>query len=279
MNKSLLITGFLLIGIFSSLPVDAKLPEGMKPNAPSAGALGAQGEAIRALGNVDVIKCKTTGCNPLKKEIESLNDQIETFETLLSERIKKQKSDTYKDLKASGKVKQFKSLKKNICKLSEEIKKTPRGAVSPNPKRVALIDQREQKIMEFIELVPAFDSEWDVVSVMFDKRAKLNDQLLKEVEVMKNINGNQDQPDVEPVEAGYLENGDLVAWGIPSIPHIPTPRPKTTTSSSSSAPAQQKEITDAGYKALRSVETESGKVTDTEKDQFISELNSRVGSN
>src|SRR3989339_1014101 len=133
----LLIISLLFVGAFVVAPVDAKKlgsKDEASLTAPTAGVGGASGEAIRALGNVDVIKCKTTGCNPLKKEIESLNDQIETFETLLSERIKKQKSDTYKDLKASGKVKQFESLKKNICKLSEEIKKTPRGAVSPNPK-------------------------------------------------------------------------------------------------------------------------------------------------
>lgn len=264
----LLIMALLFVSVFVINPVEAKrvTSNDEAQRGSNTAGLGGLGEALRALKNPEVIRCKTGVCLTLKSKIEKINEKIDSSICSYSKSIEDF------NLKKTTLTKEEKN---KIDVLRKDVKKFK------NKNSAEYEKKREEMFAEFANLDPQKASAYSEIKTERQARIDLNDELLEKAKLMNSSDEpeNQDQPDVEPVEAGCLENGDLVAWGIPSIPHIPSPKPKTTSSSSSSTPAEQKEVTDAGYKALRSVETESGKVTDTEKDQFISELNSRVGSN
>ena len=266
-----LVITLLFVGAFVINPVEAK--RGGSGNetqlqSDTAGVQGNEGETLKAVKE--------------NKDIEAycLSDKADECKIKFKEIV-----DIYKDI-SKEKNNFCKSLKKGDFKGTGHDNEANK-LVGQRNNRDDLLKKKEikEKDAELVKKYPIACSlfvdslKQQSIIEKQERMEKMADSLAKEAQDYKN--GNQDQPDVEPVESGYLESGDLVAWGIPGIPYIPTPSPKAKTSSSSSTstPAQKQEISDEGYKSLRSIEMESEKVTEPEKDQFISELNSRVGSN
>lgn len=275
----LLIVSMLLVTTFVVNPAEAKrVKTEAQVQSDTAGVQGNEGETLKAVKE--------------NKDIEAycLSDKADECKIKFKEIV-----DIYKDISKE---------KNNYCK---SLKKGDFKGTGHNDEANKLVGQRNDrddllKKKEINDKEAELVKKYPIACSLFvdslkkqsiiekqEQMEKMADSLAKEAQDYKNGNcdkpdvepENQDQPDVEPVESGYLKNGELVAWGIPSIPHIPTPRPKTTTTttSSTSTPAQKQEISDEGYKSLRSIEMESEKVTEPEKDQFITELGSRVGSN
>lgn len=256
----LLIITILLVTTFVVSPVEAKrVTTEAQRQSDTAGVQGNEGDILKQVdADPNVFECRKsekTSCSEKYKTIIKLNGEIKKAKANYCNSLDK---NSFKGDPKNSDVKEIVKLQNKKDKLKDF----------------------ECKCSSFVDSISNLDL--DAVKAIVAKQTEMQDvadSLAKEAKAYKE--GNLDQPDVAPVEAGCLENGELLAWGIPSIPHIPAPKPKatTTSSSSTSAPAEQKEVSDEGYKSLRSVEIESEKVTEPEKDQFISELNSRVGSN
>ncbi|MGD9580012.1 MAG: hypothetical protein AB7V50_01450 [Vampirovibrionia bacterium] len=274
-KKSLLLALMILfVGISFINPVEAKRvtsKDESQLQSETAGVQGSQNEALRALSNPEVARCKSDVCVPLKAKIEALNADIEKSISSYCNSINSynlKKANLSKDEK-----KQLESLKKEV----ESLKKKNSEEFET---------KREELFEKFAQLDDKNASAFEGIKTNIQERVKLNDELLEAAQNMDSSfnNENEDQVDVELQKQSYLQNGELVAFGIPGIPHIPTPKINTSKSSNSSKssnassqPAQQP-VSDAGYNALRSVETASDKVTDSEKDQFLTELGSRSTS-
>ena len=94
--------------------------------------------------------------------------------------------------------------------------------------------------------------------------------------------GSQDETDIDDESSSYkydvnpvsysFSSGDLVAWGIPgvgvpSVPRVSAPKHEQKN-------VTEKKVSDESYNALRVVETESVKISDSDKDTFLMQLNS-----
>jgi hypothetical protein len=75
-----------------------------------------------------------------------------------------------------------------------------------------------------------------------------------------------------------LNNGDLIAWGGFGIPSIPKPRLKTKSSSKPQPAQAQQPVDDETYNALKSVEEQSSKISEAQKDEFLRKLNTQSAS-
>jgi hypothetical protein len=78
--------------------------------------------------------------------------------------------------------------------------------------------------------------------------------------------------DVIPDRNISLTSGDLLAWGIPYIPSVP----RVHTEPNQQKNIEERQVSDQTYQSLRSVENFSEKITDSDKDQFLMELNTRT---
>lgn len=155
---------------------------------------------------------------------------------------------------------------KNIVSLQKSVEGLKKAKAEDDPELKSQEEEMYKFDKLFVDLAKGNITEEQAKALM-DKPAQEDSSCPDE---------DLDQPDVPVSPQALLHSGDLVAWGIPSIPSIPRPASKSTSSSSSSTSAQSQPVNDAGYKAVRGMEQESEKVTDSEITQFLSDLSSRV---
>lgn len=160
-------------------------------------------------------------------------------------------------------IRKIKDLKKNVDGLKEE--------KAQNNEELKVLEARMSSFDKlFVDLAKGKVSEQEAKELM---QSPLPQEQEKNPDCSEE---NKTQVDVEPTPQAYLKHGDLIAWGIPRIPSIPRAKSNSSSSSSSSSSSQAKQVNDESYKAVRSMEQNSEKVTDSEVDQFLNELSSRA---
>jgi hypothetical protein len=270
----LLLVAFFAILMLSNLSAQAFDMGGDKamPGTATAGVAGAAEDKLLA-----ETKCPSTidGCRQIFRKQKNLYDDIrkdrETLQILKSMSSSECSSDLEKKVeKLQKKYENAKKDKKQ--KFREELTLNKKKLeLLNNPVDAATVNARiDEKLQEMKQVKEESDR-----LVKGEESAPVEEEKSTDGELL-----NFDQFDVTP-QNNLLNDGELVAWGIPrpGIPSIPKPKKNTSSSSSSSSStSSQKQVSDETYKALRSVEENSAKVTDSEKDQFLSELNQRAAT-
>ena len=226
--------------------------------APTAGLGGANEGNLKASGTV---------CPPRLKACWDIFEKMK--EVQLSVSTDQQKQKALQD--------QVNKNESKIAKLKKEISEKIAKNKDPKKKQKELEELLKQS--KDLETLNAQIAEKEKqISILEAQRVDLINGNKKEQEIEPVE--EEDQTDIEPEESGYLPNGELLAWGVPYVPSIPRPR-KTNSSSNSnnsnnSSSTTQAKPSDASYNALRSVEENSAKITDTDKNAFLNELDSRA---
>ena len=233
---------------------------------------------------------KAFNCGELLKSVDRDNktivEMIETrFKDLTS--LPDDLQPEYKNI-----LEEFNCLSKKIMKLAREKEIRAKLKEEYNGDYLKAKDdllEEQAKIIEKIDKINQTEEgkQWQqkIRSLVQDRDNLLkqvndmNERLKQKLEQLKEEESSSTLYDVEPAKSVSLADGDLIAWGIPYVPRIPVPRSRkhtSTSSSSSSTSSQQSQINDETYKALRMVEENSEKITDSEKTEFLNKLNARA---
>lgn len=241
MNKNLKLTLIItLLAIFT--PISGAWAEKIGGSSIGTQTGGASGQGIEGESNSASTICTTNECKDTKLEIRDIEKLIKKEEQKLGQKgleqeLIQQKIDTKK--------KEIESLQAKYNALAEEDRKR----------------KEEQKKNE---------------AENNNENINKGNETPSTPDCTDDATKNNDQMDVPPVNKSYLEPGDLVAWGIPFVPSIPIGGPKKSSQGTGEKNIQEVQSSDTGYQALRSVEQESEKITDADKDAFLAGLKTQT---
>lgn len=279
--KSVLLL-MLVLFTFNAVPGFAKKLTKASHQAPAAAGIagvgGASGSSLSVNSLLKEKLCLTDGCKELGKEMVGLVNLIEANEEKMFTAI-----DKIKD-------KDVKSLKKDYDKALE--------AIENNENDLNLAKDLEAAKTKLVELASQSSCYVNTFKTEVDSdRQKLKKLMDKYEEEYKNskkedsssTEGSEDdldfsdlqkssQYDVEPSQMISLKQGDLLAWGIPYVPSIPLPKPKAQPQAQSAVTQEvtaTPKVSDKTFQALDTIEVNSSKISEAQKDQFLSGLRSK----
>jgi len=276
--KLTLIIALIIMGIVINNVQAKKIGDNASGQADTAGLGGgvAAGMTSRSL-------CMTEECKAIRSQIIKISDTIEQYKIKVEQKNQeytkaKQNNGSIKlekqvnELKA--KLDEEKNKGKDITKLSEELdSKTEK--LNTALKEVKSFEEQlnalNQEIITKSTEMKNLNIKLDELSQQQPTDLNKNNPAEPNFNELDEKNENNDQNDVVPESKSYLKSGDLLAWGIPGIPSIPMGGPKHSEKN-----VQEKKSSDQGYQALRTVEQESEKITEADKDTFLNQLKTQI---
>lgn len=285
MNKKfksgmIIIMGALILGLTVS-PVSAKRGgDDSNLKGDSAGVAGSTGGNLKATG-----LCLSEDCKKIRNQINSISNTLNTYK---SEII-----DYQSQISKIKKEKNFNSTQKEIDKIKKDIE-SKKAQSKPIDNLESKLTLKQSDLQKLLDQIKENETKIETVNAKILDTEKQKQELENEYERVagqeKNGGINKDsikkdqmegtdkdtETDVEPEKSGYLKSGDLLAWGVPGIGIPSIPR---VTHEEKSKTVSDRQVSDETYNAVKSVEQESEKITDTDKDAFLMQLNMQAAQN
>lgn len=259
--KSTLISLLFVILLVSPAMAQKALPDAnIQPGIPGAGGVGDGDKA----GNIN--KENLSKIKEIKRKIDALEMSINKNTSEISSIEQKKTQDKLiKKLQ-----KEVKGLEKDLEAFTKKGKPISEIESKLSAKQSELDKAMSEYEVQITELKTKLNCDKEKKQELEEEIKTLETSSDLPVELNKTTLFIYDQYDVQPHANAYLQDGALLAWGIPSIPSIPRSQPKKERQ------VQEKQVSDETYNALRSVENQSEQITDSDKSQFLNELNSRA---
>lgn len=240
-----------------------------------AGVGGATGSSLNVNKLLKEKMCLTDSCKTLSKEMIGLVNLISANETKMYSAIDKIKEKEIKILRNEyyEKVEDFKKAKtnsqNNLEVLEKDLVETETKLIDLASKNSCYVNTFKTEInsdkKQLQDLMNKYKQEYEKSQT---SDSSLDSQDKEDIDFSDLEKSSMF--DVEPLETISLKQGDLLAWGIPSVPRIPVPKPKAKPETQAGAT----EVKDETYRALWNIESNSSKITDSQKDQFLTDLRS-----
>lgn len=223
-------------------------------------------------------------CQALIKQYEELEPQINTLydeeSQIIDENVSKDKNvkkladEVQKlfDQMSKAKSDNRESIKTKLTTKFNDLE----NAIGPMNPRINIISGELKKKNAALEKIDKQLSE--IANKKFIKNKQEEGNKTTPADSAKPGASEEKKNDVVDVnQKSYLKHGDLVAWGIPGIPSIPVAKPSKPVHQEKTV--TEKQVSDQTYQALRSVEQGSEKVTQSDVDQFLNQLNAQTAKN
>lgn len=263
------IISLLTVLSFAQVSYAFKFSNNVSPSGePVAGGVGATGVTITP-GDF----CVSKKCNDLRLQIGSIQKQIDEDDLKLETLVNNLTDSRIEKLRSEINQLQNKKLSKEEgILLSKKILELVAIAETVSPEVATL----KERILSNKVQVQIIKEQIDEIATDEDKESGMDSG------VEEKDDSSQDETDTDDESSSYeydvnpisysLNSGDLVAWGIPgvgvpSIPRVSAPQHEQKN-------ITEKKVSDESYNALRVVETESIKISDSDKDTFLMQLNS-----